>query len=190
MPSILDALHASPVIAAVRSMEQLRRALETPVRVIFLLGGDPETLPGLTQTARQAGRLCFVHMDLVEGFSRDAAGVKWLARTARPTGVLSTRAPILRAAAEEGMLTVLRIFMVDSSSLATGVRMAKSCEPTLIEVMPGLVTRAITKLSQSVPQPVIAGGMLEEAGDVAAALKAGAQGASTSSVLLWKAFHG
>ena len=49
MPSILEALHASPVIAAVRSMEQLRRALETPVRVIFLLGGDPETLPGLTQ---------------------------------------------------------------------------------------------------------------------------------------------
>lgn len=185
MPSILPALAAYPVIAAVRSDEQLARALESPVRVIFLLGGDPETLPGRVAKARSAGKIVFVHMDLVEGFSRDACGVKWLAHMARPSGVLSTRAPILRAAAEERLLTVLRVFMVDSSSLATGVRMAKSCDPTLIEVMPGLVTRAIRRLSQSVSQPVIAGGMLEAEKDVTSALNAGALAASTSSEFLW-----
>ena len=125
-----------------------------------------------------AGKLAFVHMDLVEGFAHDAAGVRWLARAVRPTGVLSTRAPLLRAASEDGLLTVLRIFMVDSSSLATGVRMAKSCEPTLIEVMPGLATRAIARLSRSVAQPVLAA-------DVEAALQAGALAASTSSRALW-----
>ena len=185
MPNIIATLAQSPVIAAVRTPSQLSRALLTPVQVIFLLGGDPDTLPALVQTAQSAQKLVFIHMDLVEGFSRDAAGVKWLARAARPTGVLSTRAPILRAAADESLLTVLRVFMVDSSSLATGVRMAKSCEPTLIEVMPGLVTRAIRRLSDSVGQPVIAGGMLEAAEDVEAALGAGALAASTSSENLW-----
>ena len=185
MPNIIPTLAQSPVIAAVRTPSQLSRALLTPVQVIFLLGGDPDTLPALVQTARSAQKLVFIHMDLVEGFSRDAAGVKWLARAARPSGILSTRAPILRAAADESLLTVLRVFMVDSSSLATGVRMAKSCEPTLIEVMPGLVTRAIRRLSDSVGQPVIAGGMLEAAEDVEAALGAGALAASTSSENLW-----
>ena len=185
MPNITPTLTQSPIIAAVRTPAQLSRALLTRVRVIFLLGGDPDTLPSLVQTARSAQKLVFVHMDLVEGFSRDAAGVKWLARAAHPSGILSTRAPILRAAADESLLTVLRIFMVDSSSLATGVRMAKSCEPTLIEVMPGLVTRAIRRLSDSVGQPVIAGGMLEAAEDVEAALCAGALAASTSSENLW-----
>lgn len=185
MPNIIPTLTQSPIIAAVRTPSQLSRALLTPVQVIFLLGGDPDTLPALVQTARSAQKLVFIHMDLVEGFSRDAAGVKWLARAARPSGILSTRAPILRAAADESLLTVLRIFMVDSSSLATGVRMAKSCEPTLIEVMPGLVTRAIRRLSDSVGQPVIAGGMLEAAEDVEAALGAGALAASTSSENLW-----
>lgn len=185
MPNIIPTLTQSPIIAAVRTPSQLSRALLTPVQVIFLLGGDPDTLPALVQTARSAQKLVFIHMDLVEGFSRDAAGVKWLARAARPSGVLSTRAPILRAAADESLLTVLRIFMVDSSSLATGVRMAKSCEPTLIEVMPGLATRAIRRLSDSVGQPVIAGGMLEAAEDVEAALSAGALAASTSSENLW-----
>ena len=185
MPNIIPTLAQSPVIAAVRTPSQLSRALLTPVQVIFLLGGDPDTLPALVQTAQSAQKLVFIHMDLVEGFSRDAAGVKWLARAARPSGILSTRAPILRAAADESLLTVLRVFMVDSSSLATGVRMAKSCEPTLIEVMPGLVTRAIRRLSDSVGQPVIAGGMLEAAEDVEAALGAGALAASTSSENLW-----
>ena len=185
MPNIIPTLTQSPIIAAVRTPSQLSRALLTPVQVIFLLGGDPDTLPALVQTAQSAQKLVFIHMDLVEGFSRDAAGVKWLARAARPSGILSTRAPILRAAADESLLTVLRIFMVDSSSLATGVRMAKSCEPTLIEVMPGLVTRAIRRLSDSVGQPVIAGGMLEAAEDVEAALSAGALAASTSSENLW-----
>ena len=185
MPNIIPTLAQSPVIAAVRTPSQLSHALLTPVQVIFLLGGDPDTLPALVQTARSAQKLVFIHMDLVEGFSRDAAGVKWLARAARPSGILSTRAPILRAAADESLLTVLRVFMVDSSSLATGVRMAKSCEPTLIEVMPGLVTRAIRRLSDSVGQPVIAGGMLEAAEDVEAALGAGALAASTSSENLW-----
>ena len=185
MPNIIPTLAQSPVIAAVRTPSQLSRALLTPVQVIFLLGGDPDTLPALVQTARSAQKLVFIHMDLVEGFSRDAAGVKWLARAVRPSGILSTRAPILRAAADESLLTVLRVFMVDSSSLATGVRMAKSCEPTLIEVMPGLVTRAIRRLSDSVGQPVIAGGMLEAAEDVEAALGAGALAASTSSENLW-----
>ena len=51
--------------------------------------------------------------------------------------------------------------------------------------MPGLVTRAIRRLSESVRQPVIAGGMLEAEQDVAAALNAGALAASTSSEILW-----
>lgn len=184
-PSIVPALRQSPVIAAVRRREQLDRALACPVRVVFLLGGDPGTLPEWVRRAREAERLVFVHMDLVEGFGHDAAGVKWLAKAARPTGVLSTRAPLLRFAADEGLDTVLRMFLVDSSSLSTGARMAKSCAPTLIEVMPGLVTRVIGRLSESVATPVIAGGMLEEKSDVEAALRAGALAASTSSEALW-----
>ena len=100
MQEILAALRAVPVIAAVRGAEQLAGALESRVGVVFLLGGDPASLPGRVRAALDAGKLAFVHMDLVEGFAHDAAGVRWLARAVRPTGVLSTRAPLLRAAFE------------------------------------------------------------------------------------------
>lgn len=185
MTELIQQLKALPIIAAVRDRETLLAAVDSPVRVIFLLGGDPFNLEELVSLAREAGKPVFIHLDLVEGISRDAAGVRWIARAVRPTGVLSTRAALLRPASEEGLATVLRMFMVDSSSLETGERMVKTCAPDLVEVMPGLVTRAIAALRQRIEQHVIAGGMLELERDVRAALAAGALAASTSSKALW-----
>lgn len=185
MKELLEVLRRSPVIAAVRGQEALDAALASPVRIVFLLGGDPFTLPALTRRVREAGRPVFVHMDLVEGVGRDAAGVRWIARMVKPEGILSTRAPLLRAAAGEGLRTVLRMFLVDSSSLESGERMIKSCAPDLVEVMPGLATRAIARLGRSIAQPVIGGGMLERRADVEAVLRAGALAASTSNAALW-----
>lgn len=135
--------------------------------------------------AKDAGKLAFVHMDFVDGISRDAAGVRAVARMARPSGVLTTRAPLLRVAAEEGLYAVLRMFIVDSSSIETGTRMVKTSAPDLVEIMPGLMTRAIVRLSQRIAPPIIAGGMITDAEDIRAALASGALGVSTSSDTLW-----
>jgi len=181
-----DALRDGPIIAAVRDVAALDRALASPVRIVFLLGGDVFGLPSQVQRAQRAGKRVYVHLDLVDGFSRAAAGVRMAARLLRPNGILSTRAPLVRAASEEGLHTVLRIFMVDSSSYETGERMIKSGNPGMIEVMPGLVSRAILRLRARIAQPVIAGGMMEDAQDVRAALNAGAAAVSTSSEALWQ----
>ncbi len=175
----------SPVIAAVRDREQFLRAVCSPVQVIFFLGGDLFTLPEWVATAMGKGKLPFIHMDLVDGIGKDNAAVRWVARTFRPAGVLSTRGPLIKTASDEGLCTVLRMFLVDSSSMETGIRMVKASSPDFVEVMPGLVTRAIARLGQRIMSPVIAGGMLENEKDVEAALASGAIAASTSSEDLW-----
>lgn len=177
-------LRAAPVIAAVRTPEQLRQACDSQVSVVFMLGGDLFTLPDFVQTAREAGKVSFVHMDLLDGVGRDAAGIRWISKVARPEGVLSTRVPMLKIAAEQGLRTVLRMFLVDSSSVETGVRMAKS-SVDLVEIMPGLVTRAIARLCSRIDRPIIAGGMMERAIDAERALAAGAVAVSTSERMLW-----
>ena len=181
---MLAPLFDSPVIAAVRAPELLRRACDSRVRLVFLLGGDLFTLPELVQTIRDAGKVPFVHMDLLDGIGRDAAGVRWIAEVARPDGVLSTRVPLLKMAAGQGLQTILRMFLVDSSSVETGTRLAKS-QVDMIEIMPGLVTRAIAALCGRVERPIIAGGMMERAIDVERALAAGAVAVSTSEPSLW-----
>lgn len=185
MNRLTQRLQQARVIAAVRGPDELTCALASPVQVIFLLGGDLFSLPELVERVQRKNKLVFVHLDLIEGISRDAAGVKWIAQKIKPDGVLSTRASLLKISADEGLMTILRMFMVDGSSMATGERMVKSCSPNLVELMPGLVTRAIKMLGQQIAPPIIAGGMLELPRDVHAALEAGAVAASTSSEALW-----
>ena len=183
---LIRELTMRPVIAAVRGEKEAEQAAESPVAAVFLLGGSILTLPDTVDRLRQAGKLVFMHMDLCEGLGRDAAAVQWCARNLRLNGVISTRSQLLRAASEQGLTTIQRMFLVDSASLHNGMKLMKSCPPDKVELMPGLVTKAISEMSETLRIPVIAGGMVTEDEEVAMALKAGALAVSTSSRRLWR----
>ena len=182
----LKAVHQRPVIAAARSPEDAAEAAKSRVAAVFLLGGSILTLPEMTQALRCAGKFVFIHLDLCEGLGRDAAAVEWCARTLRPDGLISTRSQLLKAAAGQGMMTNHRLFLMDSSSLNGGIRHLAANPPDLIEVLPGLVPKAITRLRETLEPPVIAGGMVTEEKDVAQALGAGALAVSSSERALWR----
>ncbi len=182
----LAALEQRPVIAAARAMADVRAAAESRVAAVFLLGGSILTLPDMTAALREAGKYVFIHLDLCEGLGKDAAAVEWCARTLRPDGLISTRSQLLKKAAQQDMMTIHRLFLVDSSSLNGGIRHLTANPPDLIEVLPGLVPKAITHLKDTLGLPVIAGGMVTEEKDVAQALAAGALAVSSSARALWK----
>ena len=184
--AFLEAVRQRPVIAAARSMEDAREAAQSRVAAVFLLGGSILTLPGMTAALRDAGKYVFIHLDLCDGLGRDAAAVQWCAETLRPDGLISTRSQLLRKAAEQGMMTIHRLFLVDSSSLNGGIRHLTANPPDLIEVLPGLVPKAITRLRDTLGLPVIAGGMVTEERDVEQALSAGALAVSSSARALWR----
>ena len=182
----LAALEQRPVIAAARAMADVRAAAESRVAAVFLLGGSILTLPDMTAALREAGKYVFIHLDLCEGLGKDAAAVEWCARTLRPAGLISTRSQLLKKAAQQDMMTIHRLFLVDSSSLNGGIRHLTANPPDLIEVLPGLVPKAIAHLKDTLGLPVIAGGMVTEEKDVAQALAAGALAVSSSARALWK----
>ena len=182
----LAALEQRPVIAAARAMADVRAAAESRVAAVFLLGGSILTLPDMTAALREAGKYVFIHLDLCEGLGKDAAAVEWCARTLRPDGLISTRSQLLKKAAQQDMMTIHRLFLVDSSSLNGGIRHLTADPPDLIEGLPGLVPKAITHLKDTLGLPVIAGGMVTEEKDVAQALAAGALAVSSSARALWK----
>lgn len=176
-----------PIVAAVRDMDGVRAAaaLRPPLPVaVFLLGGDIQSLPGYIEMLRSEGKEAFVHMDLVEGVGKDLSGARFLASIGAK-GMISTRAPLVRAGHEAGLTTIQRMFLLDSGSLETGVRLLKDSRADLVEVMPGLVPKAISYLRERISQSVIAGGMVTERESVVTALEAGAVAVSTSCRELW-----
>lgn len=176
---------ACPVIAALPGGTLSPEALRAPVEVYFLLGGSIMDIAPRVERLREAGRRVFVHIDLVEGLGRDTVAVDYLLRHVRPDGVISTKANLLAHAKEIGLITVQRIFLLDSLSYERGVASARKLGPDLIEVMPGVMPRVIRELTRAMPCPVIAGGLIRTREDAHEALEAGAVAISTSRQELW-----
>lgn len=180
-----DLLRGGRVIAAVRNADMLKRAAESQASSVFILGGELIEIGRMVEMARSAKKPVFVHVDLIEGLAGDQAGIRFLARQIRPDGIITTRHHLVSVARRERLLTVQRLFIVDSQALATGVGAVSAGRPDAVEVMPGIIPRVIAEACVRLDVPVIAGGLIRSAGEIDEALRAGACAASLSREELW-----
>ena len=180
-----EKLKTNPVIAAVKDTEKLDDALNSECEVIFLLCGNIFNLKSIVEKAKKKGKIIFIHIDLIDGFSRDATALSYIYEEIRPDGIISTKNSQLKTAKQLGLLTVQRLFIIDSLSIDTTVKASVSINPDAIEIMPGIMPRITRKLSSQLDVPVIAGGLISEKDDIKNALESGAKGVSTSDTSLW-----
>lgn len=178
-------LEKNPVIAAVKDLSNLDAALESKSEIIFLLSGNIFNLEDIVKKVRKKGKLIFIHVDLIDGFSRDATALRYIHEKINPDGIISTKNNQLKVAKELGMLTVQRLFIIDSLSIDTTVKTSALINPDAIEIMPGIMPKITKKLSSVLSVPLIMGGLISEEEDVKKATESGALGVSTSSSSLW-----
>ena len=133
--------------------------------------------------AHEHGKAVFVHIDLMKGIGKDKCGVEFLAKCGAD-GIISTRASLIKAAKEIGVLTAQRYFALDSQGLESIKEMIASARPDFVEIMPGVIEKVIKKFADF-EIPIIAGGLLETKAEVTAALSSGALAISTGKKELW-----
>lgn len=179
---IKDCFERSPVIAAVQN-NALNKALEAPVEIIFNLKVSLFEIEDSIKKVHSANKKIFVHIDLAEGIGKDKTGVEYLAKLG-VDGIISTRGQLIRYANEAGLITVQRFFALDSKGVDSIADMLDSAKPDLIEIMPGIASKVITRFATS-GIPVIAGGLIETKSEVTEALKNGAEAISTGKSELW-----
>ncbi len=56
------------------------------------------------------------------------------------------------------LMTIQRVFLIDSSALGRGIKSAESCKPDAIEAMPGIMPRVIAEMTTMTDLPIVAGG--------------------------------
>lgn len=182
---LIDEFIQSPVIAAVRDGVQLDRALHGGVRTVFLLGGSVNELAASCKKVLDNGRICFLHVDLIEGLRPDQQGIRFVAQQFKPTGIITTKQACVRWARGFDLFCVQRIFMLDSTAVQDGLRLIESCNPDLVEILPGAAEKVIRLAAEHFKRPLIAGGLVSSREEVYAALAAGALAVSTSCEALW-----
>ena len=176
---LIDLLEQSPVLPAVKDEDALPRALRCESRVIFLLGGDLLSIRRWIDLTHEAGKQAAVHLDLVGGLAPREVAVDWLQQQGAD-GIISTRPHLIRRGRELGLLTVLRVFAIDSKAVGNLQKETEMVTPDVIEILPGTLPRVIERLSKKIPVPLIAGGLMTDKSDIVSALQAGALCASTS----------
>lgn len=182
----VNCLKKHPIIAGVKNVDDLEKALESDCNIIFLLCGNIFNLAECVQKARSRNKIIFIHIDLIEGFSRDSVALKYISEQIKPDGIISTKNNLLKSAKSFGLLTVQRVFVIDSLSIDTAIRASQSINPDAVEIMPGIMPRITDRISSSLDVPVIVGGLISYEEEVKSALENGALGVSTSSIKLWR----
>lgn len=178
-------LEQNPIIAAVNNIEKLDLAIKSPSEIIFLLTGDIYNLKDTIDRVKKAHMDIYVHIDLIEGFSKDKIALKYISEKMKPDGIITTKSNLIKKAKNMNICAIQRLFLLDSLSLDTGIHSIYSTKPDAIEVMPGLMPKIINSIHNQTRTPVIAGGLISNKHDVIDCLKSGAVGISTSKEKIW-----
>ena len=95
--SLADSLADCPIIAAAKNDEGLEQALSSDSPVVFLLYGSVCSVAGQTRRVAAAGKVPFVHADLIDGLSAREVAVDFIAAQTAAAGISSTK-PVSRPA--------------------------------------------------------------------------------------------
>ncbi len=178
------ALRRNPVVPAVRGPDSaLEAALAGDHPAIFVLGGD--IFKVLARIGSQSRRpQIYVNVDLVGGIASDASGLRFLSRYVE--GIISTHRHVIELAKTSGLITIQRLFAIDSGAVERGLKLIRRAQPRFVEILPALAYREIAaQYSEVLDLPVFAGGLLRSREDISAILEAGAVGVSASDQRLW-----
>lgn len=173
------------VIPAINNMKDYEQLLEMPIRSVVVLDSHVAQIAEMVRMAKRHRKHLFLHADLIQGLKNDLCAAEFICQNVRPDGIISTRSVMLDVAKRRGIVTVLRIFLLDSRSMETSYRQLEQVRPDMVEVLPGLIPSMISELHRRTGIPVIAGGLIRTRGEAEDAFSAGAVAISTSNKELW-----
>lgn len=180
-----EALEDSPIIAAIKDDAGLEKCMNSDSRVIFILYGDIVSIADIVDKVKESGKLAMVHLDLITGLSSKEIAVDFLKKYTRADGIITTKPTLIKRAKELGLYTILRLFIIDSMAYENIERQVKSAKPDLIEVLPALMPKIVTKICKISTIPVIAGGLVSDKEDIMALLQAGVTSVSSTNENIW-----
>lgn len=174
-----------PIIASITKTEQIPYAIKSSVRRVNMMTGDILSLREMIDNLHEAGKLVYVHLEMVGGIGRDSSAVKYLAENFGIDGIISTKSNAIAAAKQAKIRSIQRIFAIDTAAVETAIKMVGQVQPDEVELMPGLMPRIIGELKQQLNRPLIVGGLIRSETEIRTALESGADHVSIGDRRFW-----
>lgn len=181
----LEALEDSPIIAAIKDDDGLKKCISCDSQVVFVLYGDIISIPDIVMKIKEAGKIAMVHADLISGLGSKEIAIDFLKKNTLADGIITTKPNLIKRAKELHLYTILRLFLIDSMAYENIERQVKAAKPDVIEVLPALMPKIVSKVCKLSPTPVIAGGLISEKEDIMNLLQAGVTSVSSTNDKIW-----
>ncbi len=185
MKDFFNTANQNPIIAALNHVDKLDKVIQSPCKIVFLLTGNILNLGFIVDSLKKKDKLVYIHIDLIDGFSKDDIAVKFIYEHIGLDGIITTKANLIKAAKELHIFTIQRLFILDSLALDSGINSIKNTKPNAVEILPGIMPKIVKNVIAETRIPVITGGLIKEKEDVILSLKAGAIAISTSNEEVW-----
>lgn len=186
MSNFFEKVEINPIIAAVNDLERLDEALDSPCENIFLLTGNIFNLKEIAYKVKSKEKGLYIHIDLIDGFSKDTWGLEYIVKNIYPDGIITTKSNLIRMGRDLGAFTIQRLFILDSISLEKGIESIHNTRPNAIEILPGIMPKIVKIIYEETRIPIITGGLIMDKEDVIQSLNAGAIAVSTSRKKVWE----
>ena len=187
MNYIYESLKRYPIISAIKNEEGLKACLESKCEVVFILYGNICTIEEIVDTVKSAKKIAIVHVDLIEGLSNTDVAVQYIASNTLADGIISTKSNMLKSAKERGLMTIQRVFMIDSIAYKNFNIHVNKSQIDFVEILPGIMPKILKKLTSISNIPIIAGGLISDEEDIQLSMDSGAIAVSTTNEDLWNA---
>ena len=180
-----EALENSPIIAAIMDDAGLEKCKTADTQVVFILYGDICNISQIVSEVKASGKIALVHLDLIAGLNSKEIAVDFIKKYTHADGIITTKPQLIKRARELNLYTVLRFFVIDSMAFDNIEKQLKNVRPDLIEILPALMPKIVSRICHATTTPVIAGGLVSDKEDIMELLQAGVLSISTTNPDIW-----
>ena len=92
---LLRLIADNPRIAGIKNDEEFRLVLPSSCKIVFVLYGSVMTIAPMVRALKELGKIVFVNVDLIEGFSSKDVVIDYLKGNAQVDGILSAKAAMI-----------------------------------------------------------------------------------------------
>ncbi len=180
----IDIFKRNPIIAACE-VNHLKTAIESAAGSIIYMNGDLNEMVSRTFKNFCRQKPIFIHMDLLKGLNGDRESLSFIRKYVGPYGIVTTKSNIIKSAKKEGLATIQRVFLIDTKSFHNSLEAISQNKPDCVEIMPAIAPSIVKNYKQSLPIPIILGGLISEEHQITEAFRHGAAAVSLSKNDLW-----
>lgn len=185
MISLIESLSNMPIIAAIKELDKLKVALDSPCENIFLLSGNIFNLKELSQRVKSKNKGFYIFIDSIDGFSKDTWGLEYIVKNIELDGIMTRKPNLVKQCKDMGIFTIQRMPIHNSEELDESLKSIRLLRPNMINVCPGIMPKIIDRLYVETKIPIIASGLIEDKNDIELALSSGAFGISSTKINTW-----